>query len=1477
MRKTKFYIFLLLAACIFLLSSCSFLGFLNPETCPPHTDEDGNDICDICDELLSSDPPADFIPDLSGISFSDQSFSYDGSEHSIYVTGELPEGVSVVYEGNGKTDAGSYSVVAKFSYNGKALAGSDKTATLTIAKADCDMSGVRLISVTKTYDGIEVTPTLSGELPEGVSASIVIKNSLAETVDKIVDVGVYTLYAIFTTDNQNYYPIDPISATITINAPQIEGVRFEDLTVTYDGAPHSITVSGELPEGVSVVYEGGDRTAVGTYQITAKFYVGEVELEEERLTATLTINKATIDMSGVSVSDSAASYNGAAHTPTVIGKLPAGVEVVYTYENSAGQAVSEIVNAGSYKVTATFVYDSANYNAINPMYFTYTVVAAGFDVDGMYPASLTKVYDGVSVKPVLAGAIPSFAEVVYTYTDASGNRIDEIVNVGEYTVVASFVYDETNYDPIDPITFVYTVTKGSYDISGVTLESTTKTYDGTAVDISIGTLPEGLTASITIKNALGQTVAEMLNAGTYTVSASFNGDFDNYYPVSDISATVVIEKASIGGISFADAVFGYDGEEKSIYVTGAPSWLTVTYTGNGISAPGTHTVVASFDVGENYLPIAPMQAKIIIEIDNSVPTDGIIFSEYNDGYEVVGAAPDASVIIIPSTYNGKPVLSVKSFAFDGNDKLLYAYIPSSVVNIGNKAFADCTALATVEFGNIKVIGQQAFKNTAIKEISLPASLESIGFGAFEGTSLEKITLPFVGGSRNSSNEYFGFIFGGSTYAANAVKVPATLTTVTLANGCTTVPSRAFYGIASISEVVLGHTVTEIGNGAFQGCSSLRSVYIPATATNIPANAKAENGPFYGTASDMMIVVESVGTAGAWGRYYAHISDDETALVIFNKTYDDYVMNKENYRVSDSTDATLAGLFVDGQPLTGFSPSVYEYTLNASINSGLPLISAIAAASGASLTVEQASTSNGNIATITVVSMNGENTTVYNIRFNVTGSFSTSAEVVNKDGAKGTVSFIVDDGYTPTATFMKSMMNKYEKLAVSYALKTQSLILADVEGYTTDKGLIVSDIDNDGMKEYVLDENGKYNYVRNEEAIDFWRDIISVGRSEIIAHSHTHAFWGVNDEGGAQLTASTSGSISTRIYSSLAEGSATKEVYASIQIIKDIFGGTSAASTYVNAGIPPREGDTTVTEEVKVYLSKQTVRVLNDTKVSVVNGKVYLEELTWINLQSTVGTLPANTDIVTTADVSSGVIPAGTAIYLASDYITIPTTDQNGNQNVVKGFKSYIYDIYAQAYEDGTMIGGRTSGQKVYNASDFLNIQNRILRSAYIISTSTNDPEMPASWKKHIDNAIAANGGWSSFCIHAMTEDISEEGQGGHKITWEQAEALFSYACSKGDDLWIATQTDATMYYHQWSTSTVSANYDASSESISVSLTDRERDDLYTMELTVKVTVPGNWASATVNSESLTIRTADDGSSFVYVDVAPETTVSIIGG
>ena len=76
---------------------------------------------------------------------------------------------------------------------------------------------------------------------------------------------------------------------------------------------------------------------------------------------------------------------------------------------------------------------------------------------------------------------------------------------------------------------------------------------------------------------------------------------------------------------------------------------------------------------------------------------------------------------------------------------------------------------------------------------------------------------------------------------------------------------------------------------------------------------------------------------------------------------------------------------------------------------------------------------------------------------------------------------------------------------------------------------------------------------------------------------------------------------------------------------------------------------------------------------------------------------------------------------------------------------------------------------------------------------------------------------------------------------------------------------------------MSVSYDDENATINVSLTDEENDELYTMPLTVKVYIPGIWATATANGEKLAIRKDEGGNSYVLVDVAPETTVAVIGG
>ena len=50
-------------------------------------------------------------------------------------------------------------------------------------------------------------------------------------------------------------------------------ITFDDLTVDYDGNPHSIYIKGDLPTGVAVSYEGNNQIEKGEYEVIANFTV----------------------------------------------------------------------------------------------------------------------------------------------------------------------------------------------------------------------------------------------------------------------------------------------------------------------------------------------------------------------------------------------------------------------------------------------------------------------------------------------------------------------------------------------------------------------------------------------------------------------------------------------------------------------------------------------------------------------------------------------------------------------------------------------------------------------------------------------------------------------------------------------------------------------------------------------------------------------------------------------------------------------------------------------------------------------------------------------------------------------------------------------------------------------------------------------------------------------------------------------------
>ena len=117
---------------------------------------------------------------------------------------------------------------------------------------------------------------------------------------------------------------------------------------------------------------------------------------------------------------------------------------------------------------------------------------------------------------------------------------------------------------------------------------------------------------------------------------------------------------------------------------------------------------------------------------------------------IIGYNGAGGDVIIPSTLGGYTVTFIDSSAFSGSDKITSVSIPSSVTDLDNRVFKDCTKLVTVDFlpgSTITLLPGEAFKGcTSLKNINIPDSVTHIGRYysnyVFEGcTSLVTISIP----------------------------------------------------------------------------------------------------------------------------------------------------------------------------------------------------------------------------------------------------------------------------------------------------------------------------------------------------------------------------------------------------------------------------------------------------------------------------------------------------------------------------------------------------------------------------------------------------------------------------------------------------------------------------------------------------------------------------------------------------------------
>jgi len=112
-------------------------------------------------------------------------------------------------------------------------------------------------------------------------------------------------------------------------------------------------------------------------------------------------------------------------------------------------------------------------------------------------------------------------------------------------------------------------------------------------------------------------------------------------------------------------------------------------------------------------------------------------------------------------------------AFEGNKKLTEIVIPDAVVEIGAKAFKDCS-LRSVTIGRmVAFIGESAFRNNQLPIVTFPPSIRSIRRFAFHENQIQTLILP------NGILEVFDDAF--TKNPMTSLIIPASLASLTRIN------------------------------------------------------------------------------------------------------------------------------------------------------------------------------------------------------------------------------------------------------------------------------------------------------------------------------------------------------------------------------------------------------------------------------------------------------------------------------------------------------------------------------------------------------------------------------------------------------------------------------------------------------------------------------------------------------------------------
>ena len=198
-------------------------------------------------------------------------------------------------------------------------------------------------------------------------------------------------------------------------------------------------------------------------------------------------------------------------------------------------------------------------------------------------------------------------------------------------------------------------------------------------------------------------------------------------------------------------------------------------------------------------------------------TDDLGYALNPDGqsYTCSSCKRTATEVVGAAYYDSLPVTAIADSTFEGNKLLTSVVLTKALVSIGEEAFADCTALASLNIpSSVKSIAEDVFYGcTALNNVTFGESLLSLGENAFlDDRALTSLQLPT----------------SVTTLGNSAFAGCSSLTHIDLGTSLVKIPNSLFEGDSLLSHISLPSSLQDIDFSAFRDCTALASFALPSS-------------------------------------------------------------------------------------------------------------------------------------------------------------------------------------------------------------------------------------------------------------------------------------------------------------------------------------------------------------------------------------------------------------------------------------------------------------------------------------------------------------------------------------------------------------------------------------------------------------------------------------------------------------------------